>query len=475
MFRGNRERFESMEDLAALAIEHTLKNGAEFADLRMEDSQGTSILFTDGKTKTVSLHLSRGCGIRAFIGGAWGFAVTNDLSKAALMESAEAASRMAKVAKDRAKTKFDIPELKAEKATERYRCRIRPTDVRSEDKVSFASSLDGSMRKVDERVVSTGTRYDDYEGDRIVANSFGTMIRINEIWTLAACSAWAKSDGVIQRGHEAVGKVGGYELMETEEALGIGSDAANQAVRLVDAKPAPAGDFECILDYKMTGLLAHEAFGHACEADSILAGASVLEDRIDQRVAAPGVTLVDDPTMEDSFGHFTYDWEGVRAKKHVLIDDGILKEYLHNIETGSRTNSVSNGAARAQTYGSPPIIRMSNTYIAGGDWKKDELISDTKQGLLIQGSQYGYVEPSKGQFMFKCDEAYAIRNGELGERYRDASLSGVILEVLNNVTAIADDFRLGDPGYCGKNGQSARVSDGGAHLRVSHVVVGGLV
>jgi len=223
------------------------------------------------------------------------------------------------------------------------------------------------------------------------------------------------------------------------------------------------------------GLLAHEAFGHACEADAVLAGASVLEGRVGQKVACSDVTLADDPSIEASFGYFSHDWEGVKADKHVLIEDGVLKGYLHNLESSSRMGTESSGSSRAQTYGSPPIIRMSNTFIAPGDWKKDELMEDTKDGLLIQGSQYGYVEPSKGQFMFKCDEAYAIRHGEVGERYRDASLSGVILEVLNNVTGVADDFMVGDPGYCGKSGQSARTSDGGPHLRVADVVVGGLV
>ncbi|MGD9962735.1 MAG: TldD/PmbA family protein, partial [Thermoplasmata archaeon] len=299
-------------------------------------------------------------------------------------------------------------------------------------------------------------------------------VRTKETWTLAACSAWAKSDGVVQRGHSAVGSVGGYELMRTDETALLGESAAAQAIRLLDSKPVPAGRAVCILDNKMTGILAHEAIGHACEADGILAGASVLEGRIGQRVAVPEVTLVDDPTIESTFGYFPHDWEGVRARRHVLIAEGILTEYLHSLESSSRTGMEPNGASRAQTYGSPPLIRMSNTFIAPGEWGKDELIEDTKEGFLFQGSQYGYVEPSKGQFMFKCDEAYEIKSGEIGQRYRDASLSGVILEVLNSVTGVADDFTLCDPGYCGKYSQEARVTDGGPHIRVSDVVVGGL-
>ena len=463
-----------MEDLASKAIDHAVSHGAEFADLRLESYRGTNIVVMDGRTKTVSAALPTGCGIRAFIGGAWGFAVTNDVSPSSLSAAAESAVKMAKVAQQRTKVKFKIDLAKAERAVEKYKCAVRPSDVRTEDKVSFAAHLDKSMRSADPRIVSTNARYDDFEGERVVANSFGTLVRTTEAWTLASCSAWAKSEEVVQRGHSSCGSVGGYELMRTEEATTLGETAAAQAIRLLDSKPVPAGRRVCVLDNKMTGLLAHEAIGHACEADAILAGGSVLEGRLGQKVAASEVTLIDDPTIESTFGHFSYDWEGVRARRRVLIGEGVLTEFLHNLETSSRMGVEPNGSSRAHTYGSPPLVRMSNTFIAPGDWGRDELIEDTKDGILFQGSQYGYVEPSKGQFMFKCDEAYEIRSGEVGQRYRDASLSGVILDVLNSVTGVADDFTTGDPGYCGKNYQDARVTDGGPHIRLADVVVGGL-
>lgn len=262
--------------------------------------------------------------------------------------------------------------------------------------------------------------------------------------------------------------------MRTDAATNLGVEAASQAVRLLDSKPAPAGKYTCILDNKMTGMVAHEAFGHACEADAILASSSVLEGLLGEKVAHESISLYDDPTIKDTFGYFSTDWEGVRAKRHTLIDKGVLKGFLHNIESSSRMDIEPSGAARSQGYSSPPIIRMSNTFIGPGDHKKDELIEEVRHGLLIQGSQYGYVEPAKGQFMFKCDEAYEVVNGDIGQRYRDASLSGVILEVLHNVKGVADDFVLGDPGYCGKGGQEARVTDGGPHICVTNMVVGGL-
>jgi TldD protein len=463
-----------LQDIAKKAIDRALKSGVEFADLRIESASGTNIVVMDGKTKTVTSQIESGCGIRAFIGGAWGFAVTNTLTQSSVVAAAQSAVKMAKVAQKKAKIKFAIEQQRAEVKFEKYACKEPPSEIPVEDKLSYALSQDRAMKDRDSRVSSTNSRYDDFEVKRVVANSFGTIITTYETWTLAACSAWARSEGIMQRGHASVGNVGGCELMKEEESQRLGQSAADQALRLLESKPVPAGKFTCVLDNKMTGMLAHEAFGHACEADAILAGASVLEGRIGQSVAAEGISLVDDPTLERTFGYFGYDWEGIRAKKHVLIENGTLKGFLHNLESSSRMRIKPNGSSRAQTYQNTPIIRMSNTYIGPGDWKKDEVIEEVRRGMLIQGNQYGYVEPAKGQFMFKCDEAYEIKDGIVGQRYRDASLSGVILEVLKNVRSVGNDFKLGDPGYCGKGGQSARTTDGGPHICVDHVVVGGL-
>ncbi len=463
-----------MEDIAEAVIEQALSLGAEFADLRIESVSGVNILVMDGKTKTVTARVEKGCGIRSFVGGAWGFAVCNGLDKAELMKAAEVSVGLAKVSKEKARHAFEIEKTPSVRKNITYNCKIAPSSISVEDKLSFVLSLDKSMSAHDERIVSRSARYDDLEGDRVVANSFGGLVRTHETWTLASCAAWGKSDGIVQRGHEAVGNVGGFELMKTNAAAECGKDAAEQAVRLLDSKPVPAGKVTCVLDNKMTGLLAHEAFGHACEADAILAGASVLEGMEGKMVAQEAVTLVDDPTVPETFGYFPNDWEGVESKKHVLIQNGVLNEFMHNLETSSRMGKAPNGSARSDSYASPPIVRMSNTYIGSGDMTKDELIGDLKEGLLIKGGQYGYVEPAKGQFMFKCDEAYHIQDGVVGQRYRDAILTGLIQEVLKDVTGIADDFELVDPGYCGKSGQDARTTDGGPHIRVDNVVVGGL-
>ncbi len=463
-----------MEDVAEAAIDHALRSGAEFADLRMESFLGTVIVVMDGRTKTITTRVERGCGIRAFIDGGWGFAVCNGLDIAIVRETAEKAAKLARVSKEKAKVRFKIDEAPSNRKKDVYPCLVPPSSVPISDKLDLAMGHDKSIGSADERVVSRNTRYEDFEGKRVVANSFGSLVVTDEWWTLASCSAWARADGIVQRGHESVGNVGGYEVVQSEQAAEIGVKAASQAIRLLDSKPAPAGKFTCVLDNRMTGLLAHEALGHACEADAVLAGASVLEGLQGERVATEEVTLIDDPTIANTFGYFAYDWEGVKSARHTLIDKGVLSGLMHNLETSSRMGVDADGAGRAETYSSPPIVRMSNTFIAPGDIKKEELIKEVRDGMLIVGAQYGYVEPAKGQFMFKCDEAYRIVRGEIGQRYRDAILSGLVLETLHEVTGVADDFVLTDPGYCGKSGQDARTTDGGPHIRVENLLVGGL-
>ncbi len=463
-----------MEDVAEAAIGCALGEGAEFVDVRAEAFSGTVIVVMDGRTKTITARVEKGCGIRAFIDGGWGFSVCNSLDAPKVRDAARSAVKLARVSREKARVRFKIGEAKAVRKKDEYPCLTSPSSIPVSDKLELVMGHDRTMKSYDERVSSRNTRYEDFEGTRVVANSFGSLIRTNEWWTIASCSAWARSDGVIQRGHEAVGNVGGYEVVSQGDAVDIGEKAAAQAVRLLDSKPVPAGKFTCVLDNRMTGLLAHEALGHACEADAVLAGASVLEGMQGKRVAADIVTLVDDPTVPNTFGYFAYDWEGVKSSKHTLIDKGVLTDFMNNLETSSRMGVSANGAARAETYSAPPIVRMSNTYIGPGDQSKDELISGVKDGMLISGAQYGYVEPAKGQFMFKCDEAYRIENGEIGQRYRDAILSGLVLEALHGVTGVADDFILTDPGYCGKSGQDARTTDGGPHIRVENVLVGGL-
>jgi TldD protein len=227
-----------------------------------------------------------------------------------------------------------------------------------------------------------------------------------------------------------------------------------------------------IVDPDMTGVLVHEAFGHASEADLVLAGESILDGRLGEKLGADGVTIFDDPGMDGGFGSFPYDDEGVPGTRKVLMEDGVLTSFIHSRETAGRLGQEPNGAARAQDHSSRPLVRMSNTCMEAGDMSQEEIFETVKEGIYLKGTRGGEVDPAKGTFQFGAQEAFLVENGEVSRPLRDVALMGSILETLLNVDGIGKDFTLASPGFCGK-GQTVPVCDGGPHVRFLDAVVGG--
>jgi len=462
-----------MEDLLESIIDYGMSLGVEFVDMRVQDTTGTTIRAVNGKTKQLISSHNKGAGIRAFIKGSWGFSCTNNLDKESLKRTVETAVRMAKATAKKMKTAFELKLPKPAKAFVEIPAKEPATEISIDEKVGYVLALDKAAKEYSPKVVNTNERYSDLTGSLIVCNSNGTYVKTNLNYLLALVYVFAQEGSVKQQGFEMEAGAGGYEIVETERARKLGEIAAEKAVRLLKAKPAPAGRCVAVLDPRLAGIFIHEAFGHACEADTILAGKSILEGKMGENVGSEDVTVVDDPTLKGSFGYFLYDSEGTLAKRKVLVEKGVLKEFMHNLETSSRMNAEPNGSARAETYQNLPIVRMSNTYILPGDWTFEEIIEDTERGIYAKGSIYGYVNPAKGQFMFKPEEAYMIEKGELTSLLRESAISGLTLEVLNNIDALSKDVQISDPGMCGKALQSAMVSDGGPHIRVKEVVFGG--
>ncbi|MFW9839891.1 MAG: TldD/PmbA family protein, partial [Candidatus Thorarchaeota archaeon] len=272
---------------------------------------------------------------------------------------------------------------------------------------------------------------------------------------------------------KSIGLRGGFEEMETEAVQNIGTEAAKLAIDLLSSKAAKGGIYDVVMDPILNGVLTHEAFGHAVEADNWPAHSTVLEDRIGDRMGPDFLSISDDPTLQGKRGSTEYDWEGTKTRKRHLVKDGVLNELLHSLETSSRLDMEPNGSARSQSFMFAPLPRMSNTFMEPRDWNLDELLEDTKSGILLCSFNYGYTQPAKGQFMFQASHGYMIENGEKGQMIRDVSLAGNILEVLPKIDAIGNDFEL-DAGTCGKGGQSVPTMTGGPHARIRAVPVGGM-
>jgi TldD protein len=282
-------------------------------------------------------------------------------------------------------------------------------------------------------------------------------------------NATASQKGIFASSREEIGSTTGFEIFETETPETLGKRLAERAVEQLEAKIPKGGMFPAVLGPNVVGVFVHEAFGHLAEADLALAG-GVLATSLGKKIASDNVTLYDDGTLDGAFGSFKYDDEGVKAQRTLLVENGVVRGLMQNRETAQKFNSEPTGNARAEDFRVEPIIRMRNTFMEPSDHTFEELIENVKFGYYLRSFRGGQANLD-GTFQVGIQEAYEIADGEINSPVRNASISGNTLSTLLKVDAVARDFGL-SPGRCGK-GQTAFVCDGGPHIRVTEITVGG--
>jgi TldD protein len=284
----------------------------------------------------------------------------------------------------------------------------------------------------------------------------------------------ALGDTGMQTGYEGVGRTVGFELFDDVDVDAIARAAAGRALAKLSARPAPTGVVPVVIGAGRGAVLFHEACGHGFEADAIEKQASVYHGKVGQQVASPLVTLVDDGTMGRQWGAFAIDDEGRPAQRNLLVEDGVLTDYMWDFLRSRKAGRPSSGNGRRQTYQHLPMVRMTNTYLLAGAEDPEELVRQTPYGVYVSQMGGGQVNTATGDFVFGMTEAYLIEDGHLTHPLRDANLIGNGPEVLRNIDAVGRDFAMADGGgMCGKNGQSVPVGMGQPTLRVSGITVGG--
>jgi TldD protein len=292
------------------------------------------------------------------------------------------------------------------------------------------------------------------------------------IRTALIVQAVALGDTGMQTGFETARKTIGWELFEETDVEEVAEAAAGRALRKLAARPAPSGTFTIVLNKGAGGTMFHEACGHGLEVDLVSKDTSVFRDKVGQRVAAAGVTIVDDGSYAREWGTSAIDDEGNPTRRNVLIEDGILTDYMWDLRHAKKQGHAFSGNGRRQSYQHLPIVRMTNTYLLAGQEDPAGIVSSTESGVYCAKLGGGQVDTATGDFVFGMVEAYLIENGEITEPLRDANLIGNGPKVLMNIDAIGNDFATGT-GTCGKDGQGVPVSDGNPTLRVQGVTVGG--
>jgi TldD protein len=459
-----------LEDILGRVISVSIqKFGAEYSETRAQKLYKTMLTLKEGRVEAAKQGIENGVAIRVLVNGAWGFASVGSIDSEVLMNAVSDACRMAKNASSRLKTPIKLAETKIIEDSVQIKPKKKPSTILMEDKINTAMSINKSTLGYDKRVKGCTIDYLDLTGTSYFANSEGTHIEQEKLYVWSRITATATSKGVFTFSREEIGSTGGYEIFDVKTPEGIGEKVAKRSIEQLGAKSPKGGKSPVVLGPNVVGVFVHEAFGHLAEADLALAG-GVLQNNFGKKIGSDLVTFYDDGTIDGAFGSFKYDDEGVPTQKTLLIEDGIVTGLMHNRETAQKFNTKPTGNARAENFRVEPIIRMRNTFMAPRDYSLEELIEGIRSGYYFKSFRGGQANLD-GTFQVGVQEAYKIVNGEIGEPVRDASISGSTLETLFKVDAVGKDFELW-PGRCGK-GQTAFVCDGGPHVRVKEVIVGG--
>jgi TldD protein len=423
----------------------------------------------EGRVEAAKQGIENGVALRVLVNGAWGFASVGSLNADVLTDAVSDACKMAKTASSRQKSPIKLAEIKAVEDSVCLRPEKDPNEIQIEDKIKTALAINKTTLGYDKRVRSCTIDYLDLTGNSQFVSSEGTAIDQDKLYVWSRITASAKSKGTFTFSREEVGSTEGYELFDKVTPEKIGMTVAKRAIEQLDAKSPKGGPSPVVLGPDVVGVFVHEAFGHLAEADLALSG-GVLSTNLGKKIGSEVVTFYDDGTINGAFGSFKYDDEGVQTQKTLLIKDGVVTGFMHNRETAKKLNTVPTGNARAEDFRVEPIIRMRNTFMSPRDHSFEELIESLKEGYYFKSFRGGQANLD-GTFQVGIQEAYEIVNGEIGEPVRDASISGNTLETLFKVEAVGKDFELSS-GRCGK-GQTAFIGDGGPHIRLEEVTVGG--
>ncbi|MBJ7425624.1 MAG: hypothetical protein RL688_767 [Actinomycetota bacterium] len=456
-------------DILERVLAEGLRTGADFAEVFASDWRGTGVGLDDGKIEQLSTGRNRGAGIRVIAGETTGFAHTADLSEAGLM----AAARVAAEAARQGGGGIKVVALTTQAARIVSPIKIDPSTIGKAAKVDLLRRVDDAARSAGGAITQVSAGYSDGRTRIVIANSDGLVAHDERVRTLLRVSAVANGDAGMQTGFDSLGHTMGFELFDKVQVEDVARAAAGRALTKLKARPAPSGSLPVVIKAGSGGVLFHEACGHGLEADLVAKGASVYRGKVGELVASPLVTLVDDGTMTHEWGAIAIDDEGHPSQYNVLIENGILTDYMWDYLRARKEGRPQSGNGRRQSYKDLPMVRMTNTYVLNGEEDPADIIKDTANGVYVAHLGGGSVNTATGDFVFGMTEAYLIENGEITEPLREGNLIGNGPQVLRDIDRLGNDFAMGNPGTCGKDGQGVPVGDGQPTLRVKSMTIGG--
>ena len=454
-------------EICQRVLQVAVSTGADYAEIFAENTTNHAITMIADKVDAVKDTVIAGAAVRVYKGLRSVMASTVDTSEAGLIRCAESAAD----ALGQGSAAIDIV-LKERLFGDIHPIKVVPNSVSNREKIAILKEGYFAARNYDDSIVQVTGNLMDVDHNILIASTEGIYAQDRQVRTRMAISAVSDRGQGSQTGSASPGARMGLELFDIFDPKSIGLKAAKQAVTMAGAGYCPAGVMPVAIENGFGGVIFHEACGHSLEATGVALGQSQFAGKLGQKIANEKVTAIDDGTIPGAWGSINIDDEGTPAKRNVLIENGVLKSYMIDKFNGRRMGMASTGNARRQSYAYTPTSRMTNTYIAPGQDKNEDIISSIEYGLYAKEMGGGSVNPVTGEFNFAVNEGYIIRNGKICEPVRGASLVGKGSDVIQNIDMVGSDMEMGQ-GMCGSSSGSVPTNVGQPLIRVSSITVGG--
>lgn len=462
-----------MMELMDSLIDKALKLGASYAEVRFQEVDSSIITVENEDLRTYGRSSLSGVGVRVVVDQALGLTSSTILRPTHLVEQVEKAVKAAKAVRKMVEP-VCFAEAKPMRRSVRSPYAKPPECLSDEEKIALVMDANKSAKLtgVKNRVTTLGWFLD----RRLFKSSEGAAVSVETGMTGLAHASVASSKGQMESVGDSRSQCSGFEFILETDWCSFTAEVSRRSLQAAAARSPRPGAYEVVADSDLIGIILHEAFGHAAEGDLVTTQESVLAGRQGERIASPKVNIVDEGVVAGGY-YLPFDDEGVAKKRQVIVEDGVLRRFLHSRETAHKMGVPPSGNARAQDFARKPIVRQTNLFMEKGDQSLDELVEDIDDGLYVcgLGAIGGEVDVALGTFTFRAGPSYTIKRGKIGEMVRSVAISGRILDTLHRVVAVGEDvaIRTSVFGGCGKEGQRVRVGFGGPPARIESMLVGG--
>jgi TldD protein len=464
------EHFGADEKIIREAMSHALSRGGDYCDMFFQHGIGNHIGLEDKAVNRAHSHVDFGVGIRVLKGDQTGYSFTEEITPEAMKLAAKTAANIADSTQH-----VEPVQVKLHNTPNYYPIKTPWEEVPIDRKIPVLQEINDKAFAEDDRVIKCNLSFGDGTSYVLVATSEGRIVYDYRPMIQVAVTCTAEQNGRREQNYFILSSRRGIEFLTPENIDRLAKEPVRGAIRLFDAVKPDAGEMEVVLGGGRAGILLHEAIGHGMEADFNRKGMSIFSDKMNQPVAEKFVTIVDDGTNPNSRGSINVDDEGNDTEKTCLVENGILKSYLHDRISAKHYQVKPTGSGRRQSFRFAPMPRMRNTYMLPGPHKKEEIIASVKKGLYAENFTNGEVFIGAGDFTFYVKSGYLIEDGRLTRPVKDVNIIGNGPEVLKHIVMVGDDLNMAESGgTCGKDGQFVPVSLGLPTIKVSKITVGGI-